>query len=82
MPFQHITQVNGLQGTILRMLFVAGDVLNKYYFPVFIPVGITGNILSLMVSAFSMSRFSPHDSHPCRKHLNLKHTERLQLRQR
>ena len=32
------------------MIFVVGDVLNKYYFPVFIPVGITGNILSLMVS--------------------------------
>ena len=34
----------------LQFLCLSGDVINKYYFPVFIPVGIVGNILSFLVS--------------------------------
>ena len=29
---------------------IAGDVIEKYYFPIFIPVGVVGNILSFLVS--------------------------------
>ena len=30
--------------------FFSGDFINRYYFPVFIPIGIVGNILSFLVS--------------------------------
>ena len=32
-----------------NFLLVLGDAINKYYFPIFIPIGITGNILSFLV---------------------------------
>ena len=32
------------------MNYFEGDVINKYYYPILIPIGITGNILSILVS--------------------------------
>ena len=34
----------------LHLDLFAGDATNKYYYPVLIPIGITGNILSILVS--------------------------------
>ena len=34
---------------------VSGDFINKYYFPVFVPIGVTGNILSFLVSTIQKS---------------------------
>ena len=31
---------------------LSGDFLNKYYFPVLVPIGVCGNILSFLVSTF------------------------------
>ena len=36
--------------------FVSGDFINKYYFPVFVPIGVTGNILSFLVSTIQESQ--------------------------
>ena len=36
--------------------FVSGDFINKYYFPVFVPIGVTGNILSFLVSKIQNSQ--------------------------
>ena len=33
-----------------NILFHAGDFISKYYFPIFVPIGVTGNILSFLVS--------------------------------
>ena len=37
-------------------IFISGDFINKYYFPVFVPIGITGNILSFLVSTIQKVR--------------------------
>ena len=34
------------------MMFLAGDIINNYYFPVLLIVGIIGNILSFSVTFF------------------------------
>ena len=37
----------------LHLIFdFEGDVINKYYYPILIPIGIIGNILSILVSNF------------------------------
>ena len=36
------------------MVLLSGDFVNKYYFPVFVPIGVTGNILSFLVSTFEI----------------------------
>ena len=35
------------------VLFVSGEALREYYFPVFAPLGIIGNLLSLLVNISS-----------------------------
>ena len=34
------------------LFFTKGDALDKYYLPVMAPIGVTGNILSFLVSLF------------------------------
>ena len=36
------------------LIIVPGDFISKYYFPVFVPLGVTGNILSFLVSTFAL----------------------------
>ena len=36
--------------------FFEGTFINKYYFPVFIPIGIMGNILSFLVSVLTVTK--------------------------
>ena len=40
------------------IIFVSGDFINKYYFPVFVPIGVTGNILSFLVSIIRSQYYS------------------------
>ena len=42
---------------IFHILFHLGDVINRYYFPIFIPIGITGNILSFLVGTLLRNRY-------------------------
>ena len=41
-----------LKTCVIQLLLIAGAVINKVYFPVLVPVGIIGNILSFLVSFY------------------------------
>ena len=41
-----------------KEIYILGEVIDKIYFPVLIPIGIIGNFLSFLVSQIPQSFFS------------------------